>query len=126
MLPAQGRNELSRTDLASEFAVQKRIAVVSGRELLCRSLHVLLNSRWLYQFNQRWSVRLTAQYDSLVVNPTLTSLDRTKQINGDILIAYRLNPATAFFVGYNYDTQNYDRRAVGNLPPLADEHRAHQ
>ena len=30
-----------------------------------------------------------------------------------------LNPGTAFFVGYNYDVQNYDARALGSLPPLA-------
>ena len=79
----------------------------------------ILRSRWLYQFDQRWSVRVTAQYDSLIVNPILTSLAKTKQINGDILLAYRLNPATAFFLGYNYDEQNYDPRAIGSLPPLA-------
>jgi hypothetical protein len=79
----------------------------------------ILRSRWLYQFDQRWSVRLTAQYNSLIVNPALTSLKKTKQLNGDILLAYRLNPATAFFLGYNYDVQNYDPSAIGSLPPLA-------
>jgi len=79
----------------------------------------ILRSRWLYQFDQRWSVRLTAQYNSLVVNPMLTSLVKTKQLNGDVLVAYRLNPATAFFLGYNYDVQNYDASAIGGLPPLA-------
>jgi hypothetical protein len=79
----------------------------------------ILRSRWLYQFDQRWSLRLTVQYNSLVVNPALTSLEKTKQVNGDILIAYRLNPATAFFVGYNYDEQNYDVSRLGSLPPMA-------
>jgi hypothetical protein len=79
----------------------------------------VLRSRWLYQFDQRWSLRFTAQYNSLVVNPLLTSLDKTKQVNGDLLLAYRLNPATAFFVGYNYDVQNYASADLGSLPPLA-------
>ena len=50
--------------------------------------------------------------------PALTSLLKTKQVNGDVLLAYRINPATAFFVGYNYDVQNYDPHAFGSLPPL--------
>jgi hypothetical protein len=79
----------------------------------------VLRSRWLYQFDQRWSLRLTTQYNSLVVNPLLTSLEKTKQVNGDVLLAYRVNPATAFFLGYNYDVQNYLPTAIGTLPPLA-------
>ena len=79
----------------------------------------MLRSRWLYQFDQRWSLRLTAQCNSLVVNPALTSLPKTKQVNGDVLLAYRLNPATAFFLGYNYDVQNYLPSALGTVPPLA-------
>lgn len=89
---------------------------MSGRTVL--NDHIL-RSRWLYQIDQRWSVRLIAQYNSLVVNPALTSLQKIKQINGDVLVGYRVNPATAFFVGYNYDVQNYDPRAIGSLPPLA-------
>lgn len=79
----------------------------------------VLRSRWLYQFDQRWSLRFTAQYNSLVVNPALTSLQKTKQVNGDLLLAYRVNPATAFFLGYNYDVQNYAPLAFGAVPPLA-------
>ncbi|HWC17496.1 MAG TPA: DUF5916 domain-containing protein [Terriglobales bacterium] len=79
----------------------------------------ILRTRWLYQFDQRWSLRFTAQCNFLVVNRALTSLQPTKQLNGDVLLAYRLNPATAFFIGYNYDVQNYDPTAVGSLPPLA-------
>jgi hypothetical protein len=79
----------------------------------------VLRSRWLYQFDQRWSLRLTAQYNSLMVNPALTSLEKTKQVNGDVLLAYRVNPATAFFLGYNYDVQNYLPAAFGTVPPLA-------
>ena len=79
----------------------------------------VLRSRWLYQFDQRWSLRFTVQYNSLVVNPALTSLQKTKQVNGDILVGYRVNPMTSFFVGYNYDVQNYDPRAIGTVPPLA-------
>jgi hypothetical protein len=40
-------------------------------------------------------------------------------VNGDLLLAYRVNPATAFFVGYNYDVQNYLPATIGSLPPLA-------
>jgi hypothetical protein len=40
-------------------------------------------------------------------------------VNGDVLLAYRVNPATAFFLGYNYDVQNYATSAFGQIPPLA-------
>jgi hypothetical protein len=79
----------------------------------------IMRSRWLYQFDQKWSLRFTVQYNALIVNPALTSLPKTKQLNGDILLAYRPSPGTAFFAGYNYDVQNYDPLAVGMLPPLA-------
>src|SRR5262249_52520502 len=79
----------------------------------------IVRSRWLYQFDQRWSLRFTVQYNALIVNPLLTSLEKTKQLNGDILLSYRPSPGTALFVGYNYDVQNYDPLAVGMLPPLA-------
>jgi hypothetical protein len=79
----------------------------------------IVRSRWLYQFDQRWSLRFTVQYNALIVNPALTSLEKTKQLNGDILLSYRPSPGTAFFAGYNYDVQNYDPLAVGMLPPLA-------
>ena len=61
---------------------------------------------------------MTAQYNSLVVDPALTSLEKTKQVNGDLLLAYRVNPATAFFLGYNYDVQNYAPFLFGTQPPL--------
>jgi hypothetical protein len=78
----------------------------------------VLRSRWLYQFDDKWSLRFTAQYNSLLVNPLLSSLEKTRQLNGDLLLAYRMNALTALYVGYNYDTQNYLSSAVGQMPPL--------
>jgi hypothetical protein len=70
----------------------------------------ILRSRWLYQFDPRWSVRLTAQYEALLPNSLLTSAPLTKQFNGDFLLTYRINLGTALYVGYNHDLQNYDPR----------------
>ena len=68
----------------------------------------IVRSRWLYQFNPRWSIRLTAQYNALLSDPLFTSLERAKQLNGDFLLTYRINHGTALYVGYNHDVQNYD------------------
>jgi hypothetical protein len=73
-------------------------------------LNHILRSRWLYQFDSKWSVRLTAQYETLLPNPLLTSAPLTRQFNGDFLLTYRINLGTALYVGYNHDLQNYDPR----------------
>jgi hypothetical protein len=68
----------------------------------------IFRSRWLLQFNPRWSVRLTAQYNALLPNETLTANLHAKQFNGDALLTYRVNQGTAVYVGYNHDLQNLD------------------
>jgi hypothetical protein len=80
---------------------------VSRRRIL---LDQIMRSRWLYQFDGRWSIRLTGQYEALLPNSLLTSAPLTKQFNGDFLLTYRINLGTALYVGYNHDLQNYDPR----------------
>jgi hypothetical protein len=80
----------------------------------------ILRSRWLYQFDQRWSIRLIAQYNELLVNQHLTSLGAEKRLNADLLIAYRVNPWTAVFLGVNEDllkTGVNQLRIVGQTDP---------
>jgi hypothetical protein len=80
---------------------------ISRRRIL---LDQIMRSRWLYQFDAKWSIRLTGQYEALLPNSLLTSAPLTKQFNGDFLLTYRINLGTALYVGYNHDLQNYDPR----------------
>jgi hypothetical protein len=66
----------------------------------------IARSEWNWQFTPALSVRFILQYTATLANPTLTSLQTTKQLNGDFLITYLVHPGTAIYVGYNSDLQN--------------------
>jgi hypothetical protein len=66
----------------------------------------IFRSEWLYQFNQRFSLRIIPQYITVLANPAFTSLSTTKNFNGDFLFTYLVNPFTALYVGYNGNMDN--------------------
>lgn len=66
----------------------------------------IIRSRWNWQFNREFSLRVILQYDTVLVNPALTSLETSKNFNADFLFTYLVNPWTALFVGYNGNMQN--------------------
>src|SRR5205814_7064848 len=66
----------------------------------------IVRSKWNWQFSRQLSLRLILQYTATLANPALTSLESTKQFNGDFLITYLVHPGTAIYVGYNSDLQN--------------------
>lgn len=68
----------------------------------------ILRSRWDWQFNRRLSLRFILQYETVPSNPDLTSLESSKNLNGDFLLTYLVNPWTALYVGYNDNRQNLD------------------
>jgi hypothetical protein len=68
----------------------------------------ILRSHWNYQFNRELSLRVIFQYDAVLANPQMTSLETTKNFNADFLFTYLVNPWTALYVGYNGNHQNYD------------------
>ena len=68
----------------------------------------ILRSKWNYQFTKEFSLRLIGQYVTTISNPALTTLQNTKNFNGDVLFTYLLNPGTAIYVGYNSNMQNLD------------------
>ena len=74
----------------------------------------IIRSKWNYQFTKEFSLRLIGQYVSTLPNnaltgpAALTSLQNTKQFNGDVLFTYMVHPGTAIYVGYNSDLQNLD------------------
>ncbi|MGH9568800.1 MAG: hypothetical protein ACRD4F_04135, partial [Candidatus Angelobacter sp.] len=68
----------------------------------------ILRSKWNYQFTKEFSLRLIGQYTATLSNPGLTTLQTTKNFNGDVLFTYLVNPGTAIYVGYNSNLQNLD------------------
>jgi hypothetical protein len=68
-----------------------------------------LRTKLNYQFTQALSARVIVEYDSVLVNPALTSLQRTKQVSTEALLTWLPHPGTAIYLGYNNDLQNYDR-----------------
>ncbi|MGH9554678.1 MAG: hypothetical protein ACRD2Y_02540 [Terriglobales bacterium] len=68
----------------------------------------IVRSRWNYQFTPRLSARIIVQYETLLANPALTSLQTRKNLNADFLVTYLAHPGTAVFVGYNSNHRNTD------------------
>ena len=68
----------------------------------------IIRSKWNWQFNRELSFRMILQYTSTLANQQFTSLQTTKELNGDFLFTYLIHPGTAIYVGYNSDFQNID------------------
>ena len=68
----------------------------------------IIRSRWNWQLNREFSLRVILQYDAVLANPVLTSLETRKNVNADILFTYLVNPWTALYVGYNGNMQDID------------------
>jgi Domain of unknown function (DUF5916) len=79
----------------------------------------IMRSKWNYQFTKEFSLRLIGQYTTTIANPGFTTLQNTKQFNGDVLFTYLLNPGTAIYVGYNSDLQNIDPSLLRTCGGLA-------
>src|SRR5579859_4285207 len=78
----------------------------------------IVRSKWNYQFTKEFSLRMIGQYTTTIANPGLTTLQTTKQFNGDVLFTYMLTPGTAIYAGYNSDLANIDpllQRTCGGL-----------
>jgi hypothetical protein len=60
----------------------------------------IIRSRVNYQFTTRLSTRLIVDYEAILPNETLVSLEREKRLAFDVLATYMVNPWTAVYVGY--------------------------
>src|SRR5205823_8871973 len=66
----------------------------------------LVRSRLNYQFSRELSLRLIMDYNGVLPNSGLISLDRQKRITGDVLVTYLIHPGTALYVGYTDRLEN--------------------
>ncbi|MBZ5683296.1 MAG: hypothetical protein LAO24_24690 [Acidobacteriia bacterium] len=66
----------------------------------------IIRSKWNYQFTRALSLRVIGQYNTVIANRALSSLDPAKNLNADVLLTYFVHPGTAVYVGYNNNVQN--------------------
>jgi hypothetical protein len=67
----------------------------------------IVRSKANYQFTRRLSLRFIADYNSILPNGALTSLEKAKRVGLDALFTYMLNPGTALHAGYTDLYENY-------------------
>jgi len=63
-----------------------------------------------YHFSREASVRFIADYNAVLPNATLTTVERSKHLGIDALFTYMVNPGTSLHVGYTdlYDNWRLD------------------
>lgn len=67
----------------------------------------IIRSSWNYQFTREISLRLIAQYEKTDAGPATRLRDR-KNLNFDVLLRYVINPLSAFYLGFNTNSRNFD------------------
>jgi hypothetical protein len=66
----------------------------------------IVRSKVNYQFSRELSLRAILDYNGVIPNAALVSLDRTKRFGADVLLTYFLHPGTALYVGYSNAFEN--------------------
>ncbi|MCA1558233.1 MAG: DUF5916 domain-containing protein, partial [Acidobacteria bacterium] len=66
----------------------------------------ILRSKINYQFTREFSLRAILDYNAILPNTSLVSLERDKNLTADLLLTYLVNPGTALYVGYTDGYQN--------------------
>ena len=69
----------------------------------------LMRTKVNYQFSRALSVRAIVDYDALLANSSLLSDNPYKNLTGDLLVTYQVNPGTALFCGYTSIYENINR-----------------
>ena len=72
-----------------------------------------------YQFTRSLSARAIVEYDSTLANHAETSLNRTKQVQTQVLFTWLPHPGTAIYVGYNNDLQNFNHQLCTPMAGVA-------
>ncbi len=93
------RLRVSNTYLKTELETRSGGAKIFSNEII--------RSNWNYQFTKEWSLRFIAQYEETDAGPASRLVD-DKNMNFDLLLRYVINPWSAFYVGYNSNSSNFD------------------
>lgn len=105
-------NPLRSLTLDNTYLLDRNHSAVDGASVFeNQTLRTKIN----YQFTRALSARVIVEYDSLLVNPAQTSLERTKHVSTEALLTWLPHPGTAIYLGYNNDLQNLDRSLCNRL-----------
>ena len=66
----------------------------------------ILRSKVNYQFSREFSLRAILDYNGVLPNSTLVSLEKSKRLGADLLLTYLLHPGTALYIGYSNVREN--------------------
>jgi hypothetical protein len=67
----------------------------------------IVRSKVNYQFTRELSLRAIVDYNGVLPNPAMVSLDRSKTVRYDLLLTYMLHPGTALYLGYTDGYENW-------------------
>jgi hypothetical protein len=91
------RLRLDETYIYSHLQTQQAASVYNNH---------IARSKANYQVSRELSFRAILDYNAVLPNGSLVSLDRTKRWSYDLLLTYLLHPGTALYVGYTDIYQN--------------------
>jgi len=116
------RASFSQTYFYTRLTTRTSLAGVSTGAVVLTN-HIL-RSKLNYQFTRAFSLRGIVDYNAVLPNPLLVSLDQaciscrgyvsTKRFTADVLFTYLLHPGTAVYVGY---TERHENPIDFALPP---------
>lgn len=66
----------------------------------------IFRSKLNYQFTRELSLRAILDYNAILANSSLISLERDNSLTADLLLTYLLNPGTAVYIGYTDGYRN--------------------
>ena len=119
---------ISRLRLDGDFLFSELKQRETGSRIFRNRIY---RTRLNWQFNRALSLRTILQFDAIEGDPALTSLENDRNLNGDLLLTYLINPWTAVYAGYNSNFSNFEwvetehgRRVVPTRRALNED--AHQ
>jgi hypothetical protein len=84
----------------------------------------IVRSKVNYQVSRALSFRAILDYNGVLPNASMVTLDRTKKIGYDLLMTYLVHPGTALYIGYTDIYQNLivdpSRPPYAQLSPFPD------
>jgi hypothetical protein len=66
----------------------------------------ILRTKANYQFSRELSLRAIFDYNGVLPNDSLVSLEKSKRVGADLLLTYLLHPGTALYIGYTNVREN--------------------
>ncbi|MCC6862664.1 MAG: carbohydrate binding family 9 domain-containing protein [Bryobacterales bacterium] len=102
------RMRVDETYLYSRLGVREGQAIAGAPPGAAVFNNHIWRTRLNYQFTRELSLRAIVDYNAVLANPALVSLDPARGITRDVLLTWLLHPGTAVYIGY---TDRYENLA---------------